>query len=237
MIGTRTTVQSAQNIATVIHDIASPVTLIRLNLDLLENQMEVINTNSKLKTQALVLKRYLKRAITGVEKVTKILNFSATIQYNQYKIEAFNTKTEIKNVINTFEIRCLSQDVNIKLFSNCDLKIQGSKQAFHKVLGNIISNSLDAYLQIRTQLKKTIWINCFKSGDYLTITFEDNAGGIPSTIQRYLFKQQFTTKTNGSGLGLISIKKLVEEHFLGFINCYSIKNQGALFAIALPLSK
>lgn len=237
MIGIQHTVQSAQSIATVIHDIASPVTLIRLNLDLIENQMEIINSNSRIRTQALVLRKYLKRAITGVEKVTKILNFSATTQYNQYKVEAFNTKTEIKNVINSFEIRCLSQDVKIKLFSSCDLKIQGSKQAFHKVLGNIISNSLDAYLQRFQEVKKVIWINCFKSGDYFTITFEDYAGGIPSTIQKYLFKQQYTTKTNGNGLGLISIKKLVEEHFNGFINCYSIKNQGTIFAVALPLSK
>lgn len=230
MIGTRTNVQSATDIATVIHDIASPVTLIRLNLDMIEDQMEIVNTNSK-------LKKYLKRAITGVEKVTKILNFSATRQYNQYKLECFNTKSEIKNIIKAFELRCINQSVRIKIFSSCDLKIIGSKQAFHKVIGNIISNCLDAYQQTFCKGEKTININCFKSGEYFTITFEDNAGGIPATIQKYLFKQQFTTKTNGSGLGLISIKKLVEEHFRGFINCYSIKNHGTLFAIALPLSK
>jgi len=41
----------------------------------------------------------------------------------------------------------------------------------------------------------------------------------------------------GNGLGLISIKALVEEHFGGFLNFYTIKGQGTVFAIALPLLK
>jgi signal transduction histidine kinase len=128
----------------------------------------------------------------------------------------------------------------------------GSKDAFHRLFGNLISNSLDAYsareigrvqkgagkgLKAEIKNEKEICISAYKNGDFVVITFEDKAGGIPKMIQKYLFKEQYTTKSKGNGLGLISIRALVEEHFHGFLNCFCTKGIGTIFVIALPLSK
>ena len=239
MIGKDESFANAQNIATVIHDMASPVTLIRLNLDLLENEMEI---NQSLRSHSLIIRKYIKRAILGIEKVSKIMNYSIDTQYRNYHQESFNLKTELINIIKTFEIRSINEKVELKFNIDNKSTIKGSKNAFHRVIGNLISNALDAYsantdcVNKALEFSKKIIIKAHKSGNYFIITFEDKAGGIPNTIQKHLFKEQYTTKSKGNGLGLISIKTLVEEHFKGFINCYSIKGNGTVFAIALPLA-
>ena len=225
---------NAQNVAIVIHDIASPITLIRLNLDLLENELEI---DQELKIKSLILRKYIKRAIIGVEKVTKVINFSLDNQYRNFEQEIFCVKKELINVIKTFEIRTLNEKVRLDFYINHRCKIMGNKSAFHRVIGNLIGNALDAYSTNIEKEDKKINIKAYRSGEFFVITFEDRAGGIPDTIQKYLFKEQYTTKSKGNGLGLISIKKLVEEHFKGFVNCYSRKGQGTIFAIALPLTK
>lgn len=234
MLGKSHNLSNAQNVATVMHDIASPVTLIRLNLDLLENELEI---NQELKAQSLLLRKYIKRAIIGVEKVTKVINYSLDSQYRNYQQEIFCIKKELINVIDSFEIRTLNEKVKLDFFINHRCKIAGSKNAFHRVLGNLISNALDAYSINIGQEGKKINIKAYKSGEFFVITFEDRAGGISETMQKYIFKEQYTTKSKGNGLGLISIKNLVEQHFKGFINCYSRKGQGTIFAIALPLAR
>ena len=225
---------NAQNVATVIHDIASPVTLIRLNLDLLENELEIYQGS---RSRSLILKKYIKRAITGVEKVAKVLNYSLDCQYKNYQQETFCVKKELIAVIKNFEIRSIHEKVELKFDINHKCKIFGSKSAFHRVFGNLIGNALDAYSTCKNQDEKRIKITAHKGGEHFVITFEDRAGGIPESMQKYLFKEQYTTKSNGNGLGLVSIKNLVVDHFKGFINCYSTKGKGTIFAIALPLSK
>jgi signal transduction histidine kinase len=221
----------APSVTTVIHDIASPMTLIRLNLDLLENQLiEIKNPNQK----TINLIKYVKRAINGVDKIKNIINNSLEDQYSEHKKEIFSVKREIHRIAGTFEMRLINENVKIKIHILSDHKLKGLKNAFQRIMSNLITNSLDAFSNSQEQ-NKTIKISAFISGQHYVVSVEDNAGGIPMVIQKYLFKQQYTTKTHGNGIGLISIKIIVEKYFSGFIRCYSIKNKGTIFAIALPL--
>ena len=227
-------------ITSVIHDIASPMTLIRLNLDLLAEELDEIITNN---SQKVNLNRYVNRAITGVDKVKNIIEISLDDSYSLNQTEIFSVKTELRNIVRIFEFR--TQRLNVRLHMNviADIKLNGLKQAFQRIISNLITNSLDAFdephfIQPQSKVKihiKKINISAFYSGDFYVVTVEDNAGGIPLTIQKHLFKEQYTTKAQGKGIGLISIKQLVEKYFSGFIRCYSIKNKGTLFAIVLPI--
>jgi signal transduction histidine kinase len=234
MIGKIFNLPIAQNITTVIHDIASPVTLIRLNLDMLETKIQETHTS---KSQILTIKKYLKRAITGVEKVSKIIDFTMDNQYSIQSQESFNVKRALLNIINSFEIRTTTEKVGFKFNIDNKARIQGSIIAFNKVLGNLISNAFDAYSYCKDTADKKVSISAHKNGNYLIITFEDMAGGISDAILKNIFKKQFTTKSNGNGIGLISINNIIVNQFKGFINCFSKKGKGTIFAIAFPLSK
>ena len=99
------------------------------------------------------------------------------------------------------------------------------KQAFY----NVIKNALQAMhsggiLRIRTEADDS----------HLTISFIDSGHGIaPEQIGR-LFEPYFTTKQNGTGLGLMIVQRIVREHG-GTMEVESDKDRGTTFRIKLPI--
>jgi signal transduction histidine kinase len=61
----------------------------------------------------------------------------------------------------------------------------------------------------------------------------DNGAGMDETTRSKLFQTFFSTKTNGSGLGLATVRKIVEAHH-GTITCDSEPGRGTRFLISFP---
>ena len=72
-------------------------------------------------------------------------------------------------------------------------------------------------------------------GDYLSITVEDHGCGIPPENLARIFDPYFTTKSQGSGLGLASVYSIVKRHG-GTVGITSTKGVGSCFEILLPAS-
>jgi CheY-like chemotaxis protein len=74
-----------------------------------------------------------------------------------------------------------------------------------------------------------------EDGRYLRITIEDNGLGIPEELLSKIFDPYFTTKQNGSGLGLATTYSIVKNHN-GHIELDSKQGVGTQFFIYLPVS-
>ena len=70
-------------------------------------------------------------------------------------------------------------------------------------------------------------------GRVVVIQVKDDGPGIPKTIQDELFEPFFSTKEEGSGLGLSIAARIVREHG-GWLNLRSQEGKGATFTITLP---
>jgi signal transduction histidine kinase len=66
------------------------------------------------------------------------------------------------------------------------------------------------------------------------IVIEDSGIGIPDDVYEHIFEPFFTTKEKGSGLGLSSVQRVVENHG-GVLEVSSEANRGTRFRIFLPL--
>ena len=71
--------------------------------------------------------------------------------------------------------------------------------------------------------------------DEIVIDVTDDGPGIPAELQEKLFDPFFTTKPNGTGLGLYSCKRIVDEELGGSIEVDSVPGQGATFTVRLPV--
>jgi CheY-like chemotaxis protein len=74
------------------------------------------------------------------------------------------------------------------------------------------------------------------SGKYIRISIQDNGCGIPAEVLPKIFDPYFTTKENGSGLGLATAYSIVTKHH-GHISADSTVGQGSTFYVHLPASE
>lgn len=73
-----------------------------------------------------------------------------------------------------------------------------------------------------------------KDKDWIKILFKDTGPGIPTNILPKIFEPYFTTKKEGSGIGLALTQAIIKMHG-GTIDCESILNVGTTFIIKLPI--
>ena len=121
---------------------------------------------------------------------------------------------------------------------NEELLIYGYENEFKQVLLNLINNAKNKILEKNedTLNKGIIDINIQRCTNYNTIEIIDNGGSIDENIIKSIFQPYFTTKKDGTGLGLYMAKVIIEDKMRGSI---SVKNdeQNVVFTIKLPHKK
>lgn len=102
-------------------------------------------------------------------------------------------------------------------------------EKMRQVILNLVANAVEAMknggrLTIRTR----------QDNNYIVIEVQDTGQGIAPEEMDNLFRLFYTTKSNGSGLGLPVTKKIIDDHG-GFINVRSEKGVGTTFYVHLPV--
>jgi two-component system sensor histidine kinase FlrB len=109
------------------------------------------------------------------------------------------------------------------------VELQGNKDALLGALANLCMNALQACAQeprIEISIAMTI-------RGLLSISIRDNGCGMDRDTRAHIFDPFFSTKTDGTGLGLAVVKAVVESH-QGRIAVYSRPGSGCRFRIFLP---
>lgn len=122
---------------------------------------------------------------------------------------------------------------NITLFLSTtppDTYIFGNKNQIKQIFINIIKNAIEA---IDTDGEITLEI-CEDEHKYIYICIKDNGCGIPPHLLEKIFEPFYTTKTNGTGLGMMIINKIVQDHG-GKIKIRSKVNVGTEILIYFPI--
>ncbi len=105
-----------------------------------------------------------------------------------------------------------------------------SEQLWQAVL-NLIRNSCEAMLA-----GGELTIGTWRDGDQVLLRVGDSGKGLtPEQVQR-VFTPFYTTKKEGTGLGLALVQQIVTEHG-GHVECESVSGKGTTFTIFLPLTE
>jgi len=103
-------------------------------------------------------------------------------------------------------------------------------------LTNLVSNAIDAAMT-REDGRGQVTVRTRQDEEALTFEVEDNGCGLEWEVKQKVFTTFFTTKAGkGTGLGLLTTRKIVQEHG-GAITVASETGAGAIFRIRLPLAR
>ncbi|NQY93248.1 MAG: PAS domain-containing protein, partial [Campylobacteraceae bacterium] len=124
-------------------------------------------------------------------------------------------------------INYASEDENILLF--------GYENEFKQVLMNLINNAKNKIIDKNGSSgeKGNIIINVSSDNKYNTIEIIDDAGAIAQDVIGLIFDPYFTTKKEGTGLGLYMAKVIIEDKMSGKIKVKNDDNN-VVFTIKLP---
>ncbi len=100
-----------------------------------------------------------------------------------------------------------------------------------QVFYNLIMNAVQA-----SRPEQRILIRTGKKKSQLSVEFADTGCGIPPDLQPKIFDPFFSTKKDGSGMGLAISRRIVELH-QGKLFCQSHPSQGTIFTVFLPIKK
>ncbi len=157
------------------------------------------------------------------------LNLSNSKVINQ----RFSVKHAIDMVATLVSPSFVSRYIDLVVDDENDHFLHGKENELIHALMNIVNNARDIILERDIQQAK-VSVSLSSNDDYITIKVEDNAGGIDDAVMAKIFDPYFSTrmKSGGTGLGLHMSKKIIEEHFNGYIEVHN-GEAGAHFVIYL----
>ena len=209
----------------LVHEIRNPLNSINLNLQILEEDLSAENPSSPSDLQKRV------RRVRGeVERLNRILtDFRRYANLPSLKFETCDLAVLIEEVLDFNEPEAQRQRVQVNREIGALPPVQLDPSQFKQALLNLIINGVQAMeeggvLTVRAKL--------LNGG--IQIDVEDTGPGIESGQLDKIFDLFFSTKEDGTGIGLTIAKEVIEEHG-GRINVESNPGQGTKFSIVLPV--
>ncbi len=115
----------------------------------------------------------------------------------------------IKNTLLLFNQEFISKNITVDFNTSKTIFIKADKQQIEQVIINLLSNCLYALADIENpQIKITV----LEENNRVRLTVSDNGIGIPNDIKDNIFIPYFTTRKDGSGIGLTLRKSIMEAH-------------------------
>ncbi len=198
--------------ARLAHDIRNPLSIIQVSLE----NLKLMSKDTKIDQKHF---DRVERAISRIShQIEDVLGF---IRNEPMQIQ----KTQISVIIaDALDSINLPNNIYFDISKN-DFEFYCDKKRLAVALTNLIINGIQAI-----EGKGEIKINCEEHANEIIISIQDSGKGIPSDMKEHIFEPLFTTKQQGTGLGLASVASIVRGHN-GII---SVTSPPTIFTITLP---
>jgi signal transduction histidine kinase len=212
----------------LVHEIRNPLTSMNARLFTLQARL----AKGTVEQQDAVV---IGSEISRLDQILK--DFQRLARPPEPRLTEIRAETLLREVQELMEPLLKQQSIQLKRESDEDVKISADPQQLKQVLINLVKNAAESIkhdgtitLRVRSdkpQLKG-------QPAGVVVLEVEDNGPGIPLEIQENIFDPFFSTKEQGTGLGLPIVARIVEKHG-GALKFESKGDQGAIFRVELPV--
>lgn len=216
-------VKSGEMIANITHQFRQPLNNISYILINLKKRFE------SEKLDKIFFDKKVNQANEQVSFLSKTIDDFKEFYLQEKEKDDFLVKDSIKNALTILNPDLQKDNINLNLKFETfeDIKIFGVKNELSQVILSLVSNSIDA---LKNRHNPKISINVVSSSAEVIIEILDNAGGIKAKNLKKIFEPYFSTKEEGTGIGLYLSKIIIEESFGGKLQVQNIKD-GVKFSI------
>jgi len=181
-----------------------------------------------------VIDRYVEHRDAAEKKLRELLRDRPDNQ--QLFKKPHNIKALVNEELSVFEKRFSAQAVKQKKsLKNADVTMTIDASALKYVVRILLNNALWS-VSSTNQSPRVIELRASRGARNLLLRFTDNGLGIKPEIQRRIFEAFYTTRKDGTGIGLFWARKVIEDGHGGrLILDRSYPGQGATFLLSLPL--
>ena len=200
--------------ARLAHDLRNPLTVIKGTVEIIKAKNKKIDTEFSSK-QIEMMERAVARMSNQIDEVLDFVKIQTLYATRNSLFETIGLSvTKIKK----------SADFSINVVGN-NVQFVYDADKLEVVFDNVITNAVEAINE-----KGQIDIRVNDNSNEIVIEIEDSGTGVPDELLTKIFEPLFTTKQRGTGLGLASCKRIIEQHG-GSIH---VKSKPSMFIIKLP---
>jgi len=211
---------AAELTAAMVHDLRNPLMAVRTNLRALQVNPEQTDD---------IVDEIDKDLVSLGDRLTAFLDLT---RKRDDRWENADLAALIRYAGRLAEPALSKRGLQLKVELGDDLpKIQAVEGDLRDALLNLLVNAAES-----GQQEGAIRVAAVRDGEAVQITVEDRGAGIASSTLPRLFEAFFTTKSQGYGLGLAIVHRIVEAHH-GSIRAENRGSGGARFVIRLPIEQ
>jgi len=144
----------------------------------------------------------------------------------------FKIDTVLSDILTLYKPELQTRNIALsEHWNDNDIAITGDANHIKQVFINLIKNAVEAIEKdgdIKLTIEKT-------SAQFCAISIEDTGLGMKKEVVDHIFEPFYTTKPDGTGLGMMITEKIIQEHH-GYIEIESTYGEGTKITIFLPLS-
>ena len=212
---------------------------------------EIMNSVAPISSLADTLKHRLQQSVTslnddsgslddlelGIDTIKRrsegLLKFAETYR-NLNKITTLNLKKVyvrelFGNLLQLMQPTLEQKDIELEtILKDTDLQLEVDVNLIEQVLINLVVNAIEA---IKDSPAPKIVLSSYVASNYRTvIKIADNGNGMPPELLDKIFVPFFSTKKNGSGIGLSLCKQIMMLH-RGNVQVQSVEGEGTAFLL------
>lgn len=199
------------------HEIKNPLAVCK-------GYLEMLNLNNIEKSQ-----KYLDIIKQEIDRSLLIMADFSDLNKIKLNKELVDINLLIEEVCSSLNLLINSKDIKLNFKNNEELFMNIDYIKIKQVIINMIKNSVEAI-----EKQGVIDINTFCKNKYFYIEIIDNGIGMDNDTLNRLTEMFFTTKKNGTGLGIVLSNEIIKAHY-GTIKYKSKINEGTKVMIKLPI--
>lgn len=219
------------------HEIKTPLSTVMLSAQKLEMEFERMTGKHEKSND------YLDFIIQQVHRLRELSDaFLKFAHLDELHLEAVEIENLIDEVLDELRLKMIPGFKVIKEYSNDLPRLNIDKQQMSIVFHNVITNSMNAMgekgvLTITTRLVQSLQLKLgTDTSNMVQIEISDTGKGIGINDLNSIFQPFFSKMPGGTGMGLVIVKKIIEDHH-GSINIESKEGIGTNVFIDLPVCK